>query len=130
MAFHRAGFNNIFLPNSRGVWYGGCQFVARGGRHRDERKNLAMTARQIKARFAASNAMRPSVERIMKMLDETERRFKANPAEARDLGIRAGVFTPTGRWTKPYRMMIKEDTEKAIEREKALKEAAREKVPT
>ena len=90
-----------------------------------------MTARQIKARFAASNAMySPSPERIMKMLDEQEKLFKKHPEEGRKLAILAGVLTPTGRWTKPYRMMIKEDTERALEREKALKEAAREKVPT
>ena len=72
-----------------------------------------MTASRIKASFAAYAAARPSPGRLMKMLEAQEKRFKEHPEEGRDLAVRAGVLTRAGRWTKPYRMMLRQDREDA-----------------
>jgi len=47
------------------------------------------------------------------MLEAQEKRFKEHPEEGRDLAVRAGVLTRAGRWTKPYRMMLRQDREDA-----------------
>ena len=69
-----------------------------------------MTARQVKASFAA-HAQKPLHVAINDAIAAQKKRFKKHPEEAREFMVRAGVLTPTGRWTKPYRMMIKRDLE-------------------
>jgi len=69
-----------------------------------------MTAKQVKASFKAHRV--PSVpERINRAIAAQQRRIKENPEEAREMWIRAGVITRTGRLTKPYRMLLKRDLE-------------------
>jgi len=74
-----------------------------------------MTARQVRASFAAHAV--PSVEdSINRAIAAQKKRLKENPNEARELLLHAGVITPTGRWAKPYRMLMKRDLEEQAAR--------------
>jgi len=83
-----------------------------------------MTAKQVRDSFKAH--ARPSlVDNIKEALAEFQRRIKENPNEAREFLVRAGIKTPTGRWTKPMRMLAKRDLEEQAEREAAEAAAAK-----
>jgi hypothetical protein len=84
-----------------------------------------MTAKQVKASFAA-HARKPLWQSINDAIEKQKQRIKENPEEAREMWIRAGVMTRTGRLTKPYRMMIKRDEEdEARKEEQARKNAGK-----
>jgi len=73
-----------------------------------------MPVRQVKRNFISSRP--PTLpERINEMVNRQRERFKEHPEEARELSIKAGVITRSGRLTKPYRMMIKRDLEEAAQ---------------
>jgi len=75
-----------------------------------------MTIRQTEAYFKRKNAhvaSRP--ERLLKLFEAQAKFHKNNPEARREFMVRAGVLTPTGRLTKPYRTMIREDVEYAAQ---------------
>ena len=71
---------------------------------------------KMQAEFAAQRKP-PLHEVINRIVEEKKKLWKENPEqarkEAREMWIRAGVTTRTGRLTKPFRMMIKRDEEDA-----------------
>ena len=72
-----------------------------------------MTAKQMEKSFAEAEARRPSYERLSKLLKAQAAEFKKHPEKGLQFMVEAGIWTPTGRLTKPYRTMIKEDKERA-----------------
>ena len=83
-----------------------------------------MTAKQVRDSFKAH--ARPSLEESVKRaIAEFKRRIKENPNERHEFLVRAGIRTPTGRLTKPLRMLLKRDLEEIAEREAAEAAAAK-----
>jgi len=77
-----------------------------------------MTIRQTEAYFKRRNASKAaSMDRVIKGIKAQAKRFKKHPEEALAFAVEAGVLTPTGRWSKPYRRMMKEDREYAARME-------------
>jgi len=70
---------------------------------------------QDQARFAAEAAARrpPSPESLKEMFVKLRKRFETHPEEVRELFVKAGIHTRTGRLTKPYRELRKRDLEEA-----------------